>query len=87
MPRHEKIDENLVIQYFFVILHRVPFIRHKTFYLLNFPAELRPRKGFNRAKPIYYWSCATRRLLHKYIEVVANLAGNMAGLRFSLYRS
>ena len=50
----KKTDENLVIQNFFVILHRVPFIRHKTFYLLNFPAELRPRKGFNRAKPIYY---------------------------------
>ena len=52
--------------------------------LLNFPTELRPRKGFYRAKPKFHWSMRfMRRLLHRNLEAVAGLVGNMAGLRFS----
>ena len=61
-------------------------ILRNTIFLLNFPAELLPRKGFYRAKPNIRWSMRIkRRLLHRILEVVADLAGNMAGLRFLIF--
>ena len=52
--------------------------------LLNYPTELRPRKGFIEQNPNSYWSCAPqRRLHHNEFGAVAGLVGYMGrGLRF-----
>ena len=52
--------------------------------LLNYPTELRPRKGFIEQNPNSYWSCAPqRRLHHNEFGAVAGLVGYMErGLRF-----
>ena len=54
------------------------------FLLLNYPTELRPRKGFIEQNPNSYWSCAPqRRLHHNEFGAVAGLVGYMGrGLRF-----
>ena len=60
------------------------FSQRHHFILLNYPTELRPRKGFIEQNPNSYWSCAPqRRLHHRIFGAVAGLAGYMGrGLRF-----
>ena len=52
--------------------------------LLNYPTELRPRKGFIEQNPNSYWICAPqRRLHHNEFGAVAGLTGYVGrGLRF-----
>ena len=50
--------------------------------MLNYSAELLPRKGFNEQNLYTVEAAHRRRLLHKYIGAVAGLAEYMAGLRF-----
>ena len=59
-------------------------INNCAFLLLNYPTELRPRKGFIEQNPNSYWSCAPqRRLHHNEFGAVAGLVGYMErGLRF-----
>ena len=57
--------------------------RHGIFYLLNLSAELQPQqenKGANLI--IIEATLIRRRLLHRLLEVVADLAESMVGLRF-----
>ena len=60
------------------------FSQRHHFILLNYPTELRPRKGFIEQNPNSYWSCAPqRRLHHNEFGAVAGLVGYMErGLRF-----
>ena len=60
------------------------FSQRHHFILLNYPTELRPRKGFIEQNPNSYWSCAPqRRLHHNEFGAVAGLVGYMGrGLRF-----
>ena len=55
-------------------------------YLLNFPAELRPRKGYSEQYLIRVEVCVSSVDFHNELEAVAGLAGNMADLRFILVK-
>ena len=58
------------------------FLQNTTFWLLNYPVELLPRKGFNEQILIRIEVCALGADFHSELEAVAGLTGYMAGLRF-----
>jgi hypothetical protein len=75
----EKLDFRIPIQRKVVPLQRVS-LEAQIFLLLNYPAELRPRKGFKSEQ--YYIEAAhhSADFIHSSIGAVASLAGYMAGV-------